>query len=203
MESTIEIRRTADRIEGGAEGGFRRNRRLERSPEGEALTLRAVRRAQVGDGDALRFLYLRYADNVYGYVCSIVRDEHDAEDVTQQIFAKLLTALDRYEPRVGAVLGVDPARRPQRRDRPHARAPADPVRRGPRREHEATRTSAASASPTCARRSTTLPAEQRKVMVLRFMVGLTPARGRRAARPLRGRRARASSTAAAGGCRRS
>ena len=41
----------------------------------------------------MRFLYLRYADNVYGYVCSIVRDEHEAEDVTQQIFAKLMTAL--------------------------------------------------------------------------------------------------------------
>ena len=47
----------------------------------------------------MRFLYLRYADNVYGYVCSIVRDEHEAEDVTQQIFAKLLTSLERYEPR--------------------------------------------------------------------------------------------------------
>jgi RNA polymerase sigma-70 factor (ECF subfamily) len=46
----------------------------------------------------MRFLYLHYADNVYGYVCSILRDEHDAEDVTQQIFSKLLTSLARYEP---------------------------------------------------------------------------------------------------------
>ena len=29
-----------------------------------------------------------------------MRDEHEAEDVTQHIFAKLMTALDRYEPRV-------------------------------------------------------------------------------------------------------
>ena len=29
-----------------------------------------------------------------------MRDEHEAEDVTQHIFAKLLTALARYEPRV-------------------------------------------------------------------------------------------------------
>ena len=47
----------------------------------------------------MRMLYLRYADNVYGYVCSIVRDEHEAEDVTQQVFAKLMTAIARYEPR--------------------------------------------------------------------------------------------------------
>ena len=60
----------------------------------------AVARAKDGDADALRYLYLRYADNVYGYVCSIVRDEYEAEDVTQHIFAKLLTAIHRYEPRV-------------------------------------------------------------------------------------------------------
>ena len=60
----------------------------------------AVARAKEGDADALRYLYLRYADNVYGYVCSIVRDEWEAEDVTHHIFAKLLTSLARYEPRV-------------------------------------------------------------------------------------------------------
>ena len=48
---------------------------------------------------ALRYLYLRYADNVYGYARSIVRDEHDAEDVTQHVFARLMTALERYEQR--------------------------------------------------------------------------------------------------------
>ena len=68
--------------------------------EASSSCIAAVARAKDGDADALRFLYLRYADNVYGYVCSIVRDEHEAEDVTQHIFAKLLTALARYEPRV-------------------------------------------------------------------------------------------------------
>ena len=47
MDSTIEIRRTADRIEGGAAGRLRRRRRIERSRDGEALTLRAVRRARM------------------------------------------------------------------------------------------------------------------------------------------------------------
>src|SRR5918993_1701102 len=101
LSTARAIRRAADEIE--AEDGparFRRGRSLDRSPAAEDLTLTAVARARTGDPDALRFLYLRYADNVYGYVCSIVRDEHEAEDVTQHIFAKLLTALDRYEPRV-------------------------------------------------------------------------------------------------------
>src|SRR5215207_9155898 len=100
LSTTRAIRRAADEIE--AEDGrarFRRRRALDRSPAAELLALSAVARARTGDPDALRFLYLRYADNVYGYVCSIVRDEHEAEDVTQHIFAKLLTTLDRYGPR--------------------------------------------------------------------------------------------------------
>src|SRR5918996_4888652 len=95
------IRREADHIESTVDRGrFRRRRALDQSPATERLVIAAVARAKEGDSDALRFLYLRYADNVYGYVCSIVRDEHEAEDVTQHIFAKLLTALERYEPRV-------------------------------------------------------------------------------------------------------
>src|SRR5215217_4646979 len=95
------IRREADHIEATVERGrFRRRRTLDQSPATKRLVVAAVARAKEGDADALRFLYLRYADNVYGYVCSILRDEHEAEDVTQHIFAKLLTALGRYEPRV-------------------------------------------------------------------------------------------------------
>lgn len=39
----------------------------------------AVRRAQDGDREALGFLYTCYADNVHGYVRSIVHDPHEAE----------------------------------------------------------------------------------------------------------------------------
>ena len=60
---------------------------------------RAVVRAKQGDQEALRFLYVRYADNVYGYVASLLRDDHEAEDVTQHVFAKLMTNLHKYEPR--------------------------------------------------------------------------------------------------------
>jgi RNA polymerase sigma-70 factor (ECF subfamily) len=72
---------------------------VETSQEIERLVSRAVARAKQGDSDAVRFLYMRYADNVYGYVRTIVRDHHDAEDVTQQVFAKLMTAISKYEPR--------------------------------------------------------------------------------------------------------
>ncbi len=59
----------------------------------------AVRRAQSGDMEAFRFLYLRYKNNVYGYVLSIVRDEHDAEDATQHVFLKLMSVIRSYQPR--------------------------------------------------------------------------------------------------------
>ena len=59
----------------------------------------AVKRAQAGDREALGFLYARYADNVYGYVRSIVHDEHEAEDITQHVFAKLMHVIGKYEER--------------------------------------------------------------------------------------------------------
>jgi RNA polymerase sigma-70 factor (ECF subfamily) len=59
----------------------------------------AIAQAKAGDGEAVRYLYLRFAPNVYGYARSLVRDEHEAEDVTQQVFARLMTALKRYEDR--------------------------------------------------------------------------------------------------------
>jgi RNA polymerase sigma-70 factor (ECF subfamily) len=46
----------------------------------------------------MRDLYVSHAADVYAYVLRIVGDRHDAEDVTQQVFAKLLTSLDHYRP---------------------------------------------------------------------------------------------------------
>jgi RNA polymerase sigma-70 factor, ECF subfamily len=69
------------------------------SVQGDDLTGRAIARAKQGDMDALHFLYVRYADDVYGFVNSIVRDTHAAEDITQNIFGKLMKAIRKYEPR--------------------------------------------------------------------------------------------------------
>ena len=79
--------------------GFRGRATLDESPE----TLRKVRlaaaRAKEGDHDALRFLYVVYCHNIYGYVRSIVHDDHEAEDVTQHVFAKLMQAIVKYDDR--------------------------------------------------------------------------------------------------------
>src|SRR5580704_12946766 len=63
------------------------------------LVAQAVKRAQAGDREALGFLYARYADNVYGYVRSIVHNHHEAEDITQHVFAKLMRVIGKYEER--------------------------------------------------------------------------------------------------------
>jgi RNA polymerase sigma-70 factor (ECF subfamily) len=60
---------------------------------------RAVAQAKEGDPEAVHHLYEHYSDNVYSYVRTIVRDDHEAEDVTQHVFAKLLTKLGAYEER--------------------------------------------------------------------------------------------------------
>jgi RNA polymerase sigma-70 factor, ECF subfamily len=79
---------------------FRLRRSLTEGGSAERKRLQeVVGRAQKGERDALRHLYERYADNVYSYVRTIVRDDHAAEDVTQHVFAKLLTKIGSYEQR--------------------------------------------------------------------------------------------------------
>src|SRR3954463_9816112 len=63
------------------------------------LTRRAVTRAKAGDSEGLHYLYVRYADDVLRYVTGFIRDHHEAEDITQNVFAKLMTAINKYEER--------------------------------------------------------------------------------------------------------
>ena len=79
--------------------GFKSRTPLDESPGTRRKTRLAVARAKRGDPDALRYLYVSYSDNVYGYVRSIVHDEHEAEDITQHVFAKLMTRLGKYDDR--------------------------------------------------------------------------------------------------------
>jgi RNA polymerase sigma-70 factor (ECF subfamily) len=63
------------------------------------LTREAVARAKSGDPEGLHYLYVRYADDVLRYVAGFIRDHHEAEDITQNVFAKLMTAIQKYEQR--------------------------------------------------------------------------------------------------------
>ncbi|MDX6603125.1 MAG: hypothetical protein QOF13_2327 [Solirubrobacterales bacterium] len=68
-------------------------------PGNSRLVLEAIEHAQAGDGEGLHFLYVRYAPDVQRFVNSLVKDHHEAEDITQNIFAKLMKAINKYEPR--------------------------------------------------------------------------------------------------------
>jgi RNA polymerase sigma-70 factor (ECF subfamily) len=140
------------------------------------MVARAVKRAQAGDRDAFGFLYARYADNVHGYVRSIVGDHHEAEDVTHQVFAKLLSVIGKYQERnvpflawllrVARNVAVDHVRQ-------NRLVPVEEVRATesfdghcsiaePGESHDLMEALAG------------LPKEQRDVLVMRHVVGLSP-----------------------------
>jgi RNA polymerase sigma-70 factor (ECF subfamily) len=172
---SLSSHRTAadPRHAGVLHGHFRRGAVIDESLECQHAVARAVVRARHGDRDALRYLYVCYADSVYGYVSRIVRDEHEAEDITQHVFAKLMTVLPKYEQRevpftawilrVARNLALDHLR--QRRPVPceEVRAPEQPADAA---EHDR----AMSLKDALA----ALPPEQREVLVLRHVIGLSP-----------------------------
>ena len=63
----------------------------------DADTTRLVARIQTGDTEAFAILYMRYFDRVYGYLRVLLRDAHAAEDVAQQVFAQVLSALPGFD----------------------------------------------------------------------------------------------------------
>jgi RNA polymerase sigma-70 factor (ECF subfamily) len=167
--------------------GMRRCERLGDPDDADGAVAAAVARAQAGETDAIGFLYRRYAPNVRAYVTKIVGDEHDAEDVTQHLFAKLMTsALSRYQPRslpfsrwllrVARNLAIDHVR--ARRPVPAGEAQTNEIAPDEQAGRECLRSLSAALQA--------LPADQRDVVVLRHVVGLSPGEVARKLRRTRG-----------------
>jgi RNA polymerase sigma-70 factor, ECF subfamily len=165
------VLRSADVKDGQA--GFRCRRTLEESPEAVREVRLAIARAKEGDRDALRLLYIRYSDNVYGYVRSIVRDDREAEDLTQQVFMKLITVIVKYQdhgvPFSGWLLRLarNVALDHLRRRRP---TPTEEVLGADSHDNDEARERARDLHSALA----SLPDEQRNVMIMRHVVGLSP-----------------------------
>ena len=141
-------------------------------PESQ-LVYRAVDRAKQGDSEGLHFLYVRYSPDVLRYVNSFVHDYHEAEDITQNVFAKLIAAIAKYERRdVPFTAWILRVARNAALDHLRARRdiPTEEVRvadsgqaqvsfeRGQDLRHALEQ----------------LPDDQREVLVLRHIVGLSP-----------------------------
>ena len=139
----------------------------------DELVYEAVARAKQGDTSALHFLYVRFADDVCAYARSIVRDPHAAEDITQVVFTKLMKAIQKYERRdVPFAAWIIRVARNVALD--HIRAsrqiPLAEVRTSDEGGEQIGFERALSLREALER----LPAEQREVLVLRHVAGLSP-----------------------------
>lgn len=153
--------------------GFHCRRNLNETAQSNAEARLAVARAKEGDREALRFLYTRYCNNVYGYVRSIVKDDREAEDLTQHVFMKLMSVIVKYDDqgvpfsgwllRLARNVALDHIRR--QRAEPSEQVVLSSGADEHSDSHRATDLQAALAS---------LPQDQREVMVMRHVVGLSP-----------------------------
>lgn len=137
------------------------------------LVQRAVERAQAGDGEGLHFLYVRFAPDVQRYVASFVRDNHEAEDITQNVFAKLMTAIRKYEQReVPFAAWILRVARNAALDHMRAKRaiPTEEVRLA---DNGSAQTSI-DRGRDLRQALEGLPEEQREVLVLRHIIGLSP-----------------------------
>lgn len=139
----------------------------------DSIERHAIAAAKRGEWDGIHYLYVRYADDVLGYVQSIVRDHHEAEDITQNVFAKLATAIRRYEERAVPFAGwLMRVARNATLDHLRARrqVPVEEVR-----VSDPSNNGAEFEQRQCLKEAlATLPEEQRKVLVLRHVLGLSP-----------------------------
>jgi RNA polymerase sigma-70 factor (ECF subfamily) len=139
----------------------------------ELAVRRLVLSAKAGDHDAMRGLYGRFAPHVHDCVRRIVVNPDDADDLTQQIFAKLLTELWRYEPgeapfrawilRVAHNAAIDHVRQTRAFPCAEIRTIHEHVDEPPIERRASLREALAS-----------LTAAQRNVLVLRHVMGFTP-----------------------------
>src|ERR1700742_2469665 len=152
--------------------GFRSSTTLDESPETMRKVRLAVARAKEGDRDALRYLYVTYSHNIYGYVRSIVHDDHEAEDVTQHVFAKLVTAVVKYDDR-GVPFFAWLLRLARNLAIDHLRAnrltPTETVL-----DPDTSATIDLDQAETVREALATLPDEQRRVVLMRHVIGLSP-----------------------------
>ncbi|MET0165504.1 MAG: RNA polymerase sigma factor, partial [Vicinamibacterales bacterium] len=133
----------------------------------------AIMRAKRGDPGGLGDIYGICQPKVYAFLRHMIRDEHQAEDLTQEVFIKLMATIDQYERGdvpflawllcVARNVAIDDLRR--RRPIPWGEVGPGSVERG---EPDWLRPSSFREAVALLHR------EQRSVLVLRHVLGLSP-----------------------------
>jgi RNA polymerase sigma-70 factor (ECF subfamily) len=144
------------------------------SGNGDSRLVRsAIARVQAGDMEALHFLYVRYSADVLQYVKSLVKDHHEAEDITHNVFVKIASVIGKYEPRdVPFAAWILRVARNAALDHLRARRalPCEEVR-----VQDDDRSRIGHERRNDIRRALEqLPGDQREVLILRHIVGLSP-----------------------------
>jgi RNA polymerase sigma-70 factor (ECF subfamily) len=142
-------------------------------PDNSRLVREAVELAQAGDSEGLHFLYVRYAPDVQRFVNSLVKDHYEAEDITQNLFAKLMKAIKKYEPReVPFAAWIMRVARNAALDHLRARRalPTEEVRIADNGSAQVGLDRGRDLRQALAQ----LPEDQREVLILRHITGLTP-----------------------------
>jgi RNA polymerase sigma-70 factor, ECF subfamily len=140
---------------------------------GEVGTL--VERAKEGDREAFEELYLLQFDRIYGYLQLSVGNRHDAEDLTNQTFVKMIESIDRFEWRkvplsawlfrIAHNLAMDHFRS-RRRWQPEEEPPEPPGSEGRSAEDEALHTIG---RESMFERIESLSEDQKQVLTLKFV----------------------------------
>ena len=77
---------------------------MKRSSPSQPKDSELIRRAKKGDQEALVSLYERYRPSVFSYIYYRVSDQESAEDLTADVFLRMLTKLDTYVHKTRPVL---------------------------------------------------------------------------------------------------
>ena len=134
---------------------------------------RWIARARQGDPEAIAALYRHYADGIYRYLFYRLGDAETAEDLTADVFLKMIEDLPRYEER-GLPFGAWLFRIARARLIDHWRhtAALGDTETGPYVTREVPE-DAIDASEMIERALRVLTPEQREVITLRFLVGMS------------------------------
>lgn len=151
----------------------RRGRSREALETGRTGEQRAIAQLRGGDLGGLHYLFVSHSRDVYSVINSVIVDHHEAEDITQAVFAKLPRAIHHFEER-GVPFGAWIKRVARNASLDYLRArrqvPVEDVRITDSGQGQLGHERAGDLTEALAQ----LPIAQRQVVAMRHIVGMAP-----------------------------